>query len=49
MFAVMSTGLNCLNDICVATFCISKDQMSMHELATIEIGGLDEDDDPYEE
>jgi len=47
MFAVISTGLNCFFDIFVASFCISKDQMSMHELSTIEIGGLEEEDDPY--
>ena len=45
MFAVMSTGLNCLHDIVIACFCISKDQMSMHELFSLEIGGLDEEDD----
>jgi hypothetical protein len=47
MLAVFSTALNCLHDIVVLCFCISKDQMSMHELFSLEIGGLDEDDDPY--
>ena len=47
MLTVMSTALNCLHDIVVVCFCISKDQMSIHELFSLEIGGLDEEDDPY--
>ena len=49
MFAVMSTALNCFNDLAIICFCISKDQMSMHELFSLDIGGMDEEDDPYSE
>jgi hypothetical protein len=46
LLGVLYCAINCFKDMVLTTYVVSRD-MSIHELFTIDVGGLSEDDDPY--